>query len=259
METTLRRIDAYKTALDQKRPFEPPMLEQLQAYYRIGLTYSSNALEGNTLTISETKVVLEDGLTVGGKPLRDIYEAVGHGAAYDYMFTLLHQDRISLDNIKELHRLFYHAIDEAEAGQYRGHDVIVTGTDYVFPTPEELPGEMGRLGEWMDAARGTMHPVEYAALLHLKFVSIHPFADGNGRTARLLMNLALIQQGYQMAVVPPVLRPEYLAAIRRYQNKGDAAKFCELVSEQVYESEKEILRLLHIPFPGPDRGSAIEP
>ena len=243
------KIDRYKIALDAKRPFEPPLLEQLRDYYRIGLTYTSNALEGNTLTISETKVVLEDGLTVGGKPLRDVYEAVGHGAATDYMFTLLHRDGISLQDIRELHRLFYRAIDEPNAGQYRTYDVLVTGTDYVFPAPDALPEEMACLGAWMETEQSALHPVEYAALLHLKFVSIHPFVDGNGRTARLLMNMALIQKGYQMAVIPPVLRADYLGAIRRYQKRGDAAPFCELVAEQVYESEKEILRLLHIPFP----------
>lgn len=111
----LKRIDRYKAALDAVRPFEGETLTELRDYYKIGLTWSSNALEGNTLTISETKVVLEDGLTVGGKPLRDIYETTGHGAAYDYMFSLLQQREISVEAIRTIHRLFYQQVDAEQA------------------------------------------------------------------------------------------------------------------------------------------------
>jgi Fic family protein len=244
--TLYERIDHNKAAIDRIRPFEGEMLRLLRDYYRIGLTWSSNALEGNSLTEMETKVLLEDGLTVGGKPLRDTFETVGHALAYDYMFNLLGSRSITVEDIKNLHRLFFKAIDEQNAGSWRRESVIVTGSDYVFPVPNELDGLMDGLANWIQTKRDTMHPVRFAAMLHLKFVSIHPFIDGNGRVARLLMNAALIQDGYMLAIVPPLLRPDYLAAIHRYQQKGSAESFCEFIAERVLESEKEVIRLLHV-------------
>jgi Fic family protein len=244
--TIYERVDSKKAAIDSVRPFEGDMLRQLRAYYRIGLTWTSNALEGNSLTEIETKVLLEDGLTVGGRPLRDALEAIGHSQAYDYMFGLLDKRQISVEDIKALHRLFYLRIDELHAGIWRDVNIIVTGSGHEFPAPAELDGLMADLGQWMKVDRDTMHPVRYAAMLHLKFVTVHPFVDGNGRVARLLMNAALIQDGYMLAVTPPILRAEYLAAIRGYQQSKDAAPFCDFIAERVFESEKEIMRLLKI-------------
>ncbi|MCL2219868.1 MAG: Fic family protein [Chitinispirillia bacterium] len=240
------KTDKYKAALDAVRPFEEPALRQLRDYYRVGLTWSSNALEGNTLTEMETKVVLEDGLTIGGKPLRDIHEAIGHGKAYDYVFSVFKSGTITIDNIKAVHRHFYLAIDEENAGRWRRESVIVSGTDFAFPTQDELDGLMDGLIAWINTARSTLHPLKFAALLHLKFVTIHPFIDGNGRVARLLMCLALIQDCYVPAVIPPILRHDYLNLIRSYQHKGIDTPFCEFIAERVYESHKEIARLLHV-------------
>jgi len=240
------RIDQYKAAIDAVRPFEGALLTQLRNYYRVGLTWSSNALEGNTMTLSETKVVLEDGITIGGHPLRDFYETVGHGEAYDFMFTLIGSREITLDHIRQLHRLFYRGIDESNAGVWRRGSVIVSGSEYVFPAPEELDAKMNGLADWIAADRDKMHPVDFAAMLHLKFVSIHPFIDGNGRTARLLMNLALLQDGYMLAIVPPVLRLDYNLAIGTYQNKGKSQPFLDFIAEMEFETQKEIIRLLHI-------------
>jgi len=240
------RIDANQKAINAIRPFEGEMLKQIRGYYRIGLTYSSNALEGNSLTELETKVLLEDGLTVGGKPLRDTLEAIGHAKAYDYMFGLLGKRHIAVEDIKALHRLFYKSIDETNAGIWRNVNVIVTGSDFAFPAPVELEGLMIGLGRWMEIERETIHPVRFAAMLHLKFVTIHPFIDGNGRVARLLMNAALIQDGYMLAVTPPILRADYLAAIREYQQKGNAAPFCDFTAERILESQKDMMRMLHI-------------
>ena len=245
--TIYERVDANKAAIDVVRPFEGEMLRQLKAYYRIGLTWTSNALEGNSLTEIETKVLLEDGLTIGGKPLRETFEAVGHAHAYDYMFGLIGERRIAVKDIKMLHHLFYKGIDEPQAGVWRNAAIIVTGTDYEFPIPAAIDSLMEDLGRWIGAEREAMHPARFAAMLHLKFVAIHPFIDGNGRVARLLMNTALIQDGYMLAVVPPVLRQDYLESVRRYQQKGDAAPFCDFIAARVLESEKEVMRLLHIP------------
>ncbi len=239
-------IDRNKAAIDKYRPFEGEMLKQTQDYYRVGTTWTSNAIEGNTLTESETKILLEDGLTVGGKPLRYTYEAIGHGKAYDYMFTLLKSGKITLQNILTIHGLFYQSIDAENAGNYRNQPIFVSGTDYVFPLPEELPEKMQELEKWIEAERENYHPVEFAALLHLKFVTIHPFIDGNGRTARLLTNLALIQKDYLPVIVPPILKLDYNGYIRLYQNKGDASKFVEFIAEQEVETQKEMMRLLQI-------------
>jgi Fic family protein len=113
------RITEYKKRIDEAKPFEGDILRQLREYYRIGLTYTSNAIEGNSLTESETKVLLEYGLTVAGKPLRDTLEAIDHSHAYDYMFGLLRNDSISLEDIKNFHRVFYQGIDEKTAGEWR--------------------------------------------------------------------------------------------------------------------------------------------
>jgi len=247
--TIYEKIDRCHKAISEVRPFEGHMLAQLRDYHRIGLTWSSNAIEGNSLTINETKVVLEDGLPIGGRPLRDFYEALGHGRAYDFMFTLLGDRRISLADIKTMHRLFYKEIDEENAGIWRKQPVVVSGTEYVFPRPDELDARMSDLEDWIARDRQKYHPVIFAGLLHLKFVNIHPFIDGNGRTVRIIMNLALIQDGYQLAIIPPVLRVEYFDTIRQYQNKGRPEPFCDFIAERVYETQKEIMRLLHIPIP----------
>ncbi len=174
-----QKIDLNKAAIDRYRPFEGEMLKQTRDYYRIGTTWTSNAIEGNTLTESETKILLEDGLTVGGKPLKDTYEAIGHGKAYDYMFTLIKSDTITAENILTLHKLFYQNIDEKNAGVWRKQPIFVSGSDHVFPAPEELQAKMAELEKWIKIERDDYHPVEFAALLHLRFVTIHPFIDGN--------------------------------------------------------------------------------
>jgi len=245
----LTRIDKAREALVALRPFEGELLKQLRAYYRVGLTWTSNALEGSSFTETETKVLLEDGLTVGGKPLRETLEAVGHAKAYDHLFALLQSSRLTPDDIRALHRLFYQAIDEANAGVWRGTRVIVTGSEHAFPAPDEVPSLMDALAHWMDTARADMHPVVFAALLHLRFVTVHPFVDGNGRVARLLMNAALIQSGYLPVIIPPILRADYLAALRAYRQgreQGDAGPFVLLAAQQEWESQKEIARLLGV-------------
>lgn len=241
------RIDLYKSELDKIRPFEGDMLKQIRSYYRVGLTWSSNAIEGNTLTESETKVLLEDGLIVGGKSLRDTFEALGHAQAYDFMFTLLGKHEISESDVLTLHRMFYKDIDEANAGVYRSTPVIITGSKYPVCAVDEIPGEMAKLFAWANGERVKYHPVEFAAELHRRFVFIHPFVDGNGRVARLLMNTALIQDGYMLVIIPPILRSQYISLLEKAHS--DARAFNEFIAQQELESQKEIMRLLHIRRP----------
>jgi len=238
------KIDKLKIAIDKIRPFEGGTLEQLRAYYRVGLTYSSNALEGNTLTISETKVLLEDGMTIGGKPLRCTFEALGHAKAYDFMFTLLGKREIAENDILTMHKLFYSDIESQSAGIYRDKAVFITGSEYPATEVKNIQTEMTELVKWINTERSKYHPIEFAALLHKRFVFIHPFIDGNGRMTRLLMNTALIQDGYMMAIIPPVLRAVYISLLEK-AHKNDKL-FIDFIADRVFETQKEIIRLLHI-------------
>ncbi len=243
----LQKIDLFQKEVAALRPMQGEMLRQIRDYYRVGLTWASNALEGNTLTESETKVLIEDGLTMGGKPLRDVLEAVDHAKAYDFMFTLLNERRIDERAVIEMHRLFYQNIEPAYAGRWRDVPVIITGSKFPVAPPDTIAQEMESLFAWADTERGNYHPVVFAAQLHKRFVFIHPFRDGNGRVARLLMNLALIQDGYLPAIIPPILRMEYVSLLERaHINDRD---FIAFLAEREHESQKEILRLFHVPFP----------
>lgn len=234
----------YQQQISAVRPFEEPILSELRKFYRVGLTWSSNALEGNMLTESETKVLLEDGLTVGGKPLRDTYEAVGHARAYDYMFTLLHTGTITEENIQYLHRLFYQDINPNQAGAYRTIPVFISGSNFPVTAPGAIPAAMKELVHWIDGGRKELHPIQQAALLHQKFVFIHPFIDGNGRVGRLLMNILLIQNGWLPVIIPPIRRADYIRLLEKAHT--DIQPFIEFIVEMEMESQKDMIRLLHL-------------
>ncbi len=240
-----KEVDALVAEASAFQPLNPQLAKQIRSYYRIGVTYSSNAIEGNTLTETETKVVLEDGLTVAGKPLRDHYEAEGHAEAFDAIFELTQKKTISEKAILRIHELFYHRIDLENAGSYRQVPVVITGTDYVPPSPEKVSAQMKKFLTRLPAMRKKFHPVEFAARVHQGIVDIHPFVDGNGRTARLLMNLALVQAGYPVVIIPPVLRADYISFIKQSQTgTKDVSAFVNFVSCMVYESAKDYLRIL---------------
>lgn len=238
----LQKIDEAKKQIDTYRPLEGHMLKELKDYYRIGLTYSSNALEGNTLTESETKVVIEEGITVAGKPLKDHLEALGHSQAYDFIFQCMHQHTFSEDDIKRLHHLFYRKMSEKDAGVYRTKQVFISGSQYPVPNPEMIVQRMSDFIAQQSELKHKYHPVEYAALVHKDFVFIHPFIDGNGRVARLLMNLVLLQAGYTIAIIPPVVRAQYIQALEKAHT--DDRPFIEFIAQRVYETQKDYLRLL---------------
>lgn len=235
--------DEYKAKIDAYRPLDGNTVKQIQEYYRIGLTYSSNALEGNTLDLAETKVVLEDGLTINGKSMKDHLETLGHSDAFYELLNLAKTDTITENNIKYIHKLFYNRISESEAGQYRTKNIIVTGSDIDFPKPDELSDKMNGFVKHISDMKTNYHPVEFAAMLHAKFVNIHPFIDGNGRVARLLMNLALLQTGYNITIIPPAVRADYIRAIQE-TNHDNFTPFINFVSEMVLESQKEYLRII---------------
>jgi len=241
MKEILGKVDEVQAEINALRPFSDEMNRQIREYFRIGLTYSSNALEGNSLTLSETKVVIEDGLTIAGKPLRDHYEAAGHSDAFSHMDALATGTTITEEDIKKLHALFYHRIREDDAGVYRKEQAIITGSQYPLPAPDAIPGMMRELIKNLPRLKQDSHPVIYAATLHKEFVFIHPFVDGNGRVARLLMNVALAQAGYIIAIIPPLRRAEYINALEKaHKNDSD---FIRLIASCVYETQKDLLRM----------------
>ena len=248
LQELLQKADSYKQKISSARPLSKEELKSLDDYFRIGFTYTSNALEGSTLTISETKILLEDGITVAGRPLKDCYEAVGHGAAYDFMLELARQKAMNIteDTIKKLHRLFYQKVDADQAGQYRSIQVYISGTEYIPPSPEDVPHLMKHLADQIRSSRSALHPIELAAMAHKRLVDIHPFVDGNGRTARLLMNLVLVNAGYGVVSVPPILRNDYINALSVSRRLNDMDPFCKLIAECVVETERDYCRLLKL-------------
>lgn len=241
MKELLTRIDKLQEEINKHRPFDTDMLKSIKEYYRIGLTYTSNKLEGNSLTESETKVVIEEGITIGGKRLVDHLEVVGHSEAYDFLYNLVGTDTVTEDDIKELHKLFYYRIDPKRAGVYRTIKVYITGSNYPLPAPKELPTLMEHCVKNIQKFRQTEHPVVAAAKAHKDFVFVHPFIDGNGRVARLLMNLILLQMGYTIAVIPPILRSQYINALEKAHT--DEHDFIEFIAEIVKESQQDFIRL----------------
>lgn len=240
-DKVIAKVDLLMKDIKALRPLTCAELEQLRQDHRTGLTWASNAIEGNALSLAETKLVIEDGLTIPGKPLRDHLEAVGHAAAFDMLQDMARQSRIGEDAIKGLHHAFFRRIDEENAGQYRIERVVITGTEWTPPVPDKVPGLMRRLAAAIPEIEGR-HPVVAAADLHAEFINVHPFIDGNGRVARLLMNLVLIRGGYPVVIIPPVRRMEYIAAADR-GSRGAFGPMRTLVAEMALESCREHLRM----------------
>lgn len=237
--SSLQKCDELKMELDELRPIEQKHIGQIRDFWQIGLAYSSNAIEGNTLTEIETKVILEDGITIGGKSVLEHMEAVGHKDALTYLFKV-YKEGYSEKEILELHKLFYYRIDSSNAGSYRKENVIITGTDYEPPRSEEV----GRLMENFELELSSeLHPIEHASKAHQKLVNIHPFVDGNGRTARLLMNLILLREGFPIVSIPPIWRAKYIKAVS-VGNWGDNSLFLKFMCDVTEQNLIDYLRLL---------------
>jgi Fic family protein len=250
LQNKLSQCDKCQQQLWAYRPLSDDTLKSLREYYRVGLTYTSNALEGNSLTESETKVIIEDGLTIEGKPLRDVYEAVGHAQAYDYLYDLSHQAPLTEEIICHLHQLFYQQIDPQRAGKYRQVPVFISGSRYAVAPVAEIGKRMQQLLQWYNNNEGKLHPVILAAELHKRFVFIHPFVDGNGRMARLLMNLSLMRNEYNIAIIPTITRSEYIAALERAHT--DEQVFADFIIDRVIMTQMDILRLFREAQPVPE-------
>ncbi|MDR1490270.1 MAG: Fic family protein, partial [Desulfovibrio sp.] len=239
----IARINDLQVKIAALRPYEGDMLVQLRKYYRLGLTWTSNAIEGSSYTESETKILLEDGITVGGKTLQETMAALGHAKAYDYMFSLMGKKGITEQDTLTMHGMLEGGMETGTAGEYRTTAVFVTGATFKFPSAKNVPGLMQDLFEKIMPGMSLLHPAIQAAKIHEKLVSIHPFSDGNGRIARLAMNTVLIQHGFLPVQIHPVIRQKYIDSLRHAQMSGDDAEFIELILQQEIESQKEILRI----------------
>jgi len=245
------RLDEWKSWLDGFRPLPHDAIEELRHFYTVALTFHSNALEGNTLSQSETELVLSHGVTIGGHSLSEHLEVIGHRDAMAYMEELAVSATVIGERaLRDLHALILRPVENVsgqnEAGAYRSLDVRAAGTNHLYPPHFLVRERMEEFVIWLQSDETRkLHPVILASEAHFRFVSIHPFRDGNGRTARLLMNLLLLRGGFPLAVIPNQQRAGYLDALVRGQQRGEgAAPLTGLVASACRESLLETLRLL---------------
>lgn len=236
------RLRQKKERLARLRPLSPKTVAALAAWYDVELTYSSNAIEGNTLTRSETAIVLEKGITIGGKPLKDHLEAIGHGHALHFVRALAAAgEPVREIDLREIHRLVVGRVDPEEAGRYSRHQRAIAGSPLLLPSPAEIPALMGDFAAWLAAAPAGP---EIAFAAHARLVAIHPFSDGNGRTARLLMNLLLMQAGYPPVVIGPEHRAAYIEALQALQLRDDPIPYRDFMTERLEASFDHHLTML---------------
>lgn len=224
--------------LNKLRPISKTLLLKLKERFEVEMTYNSNAIEGNTLTLKETYWVIQQGITVKGKPLKDHLEARNHKEALDYLYETIDNDRnftFSEHLVKELHALIIQDIDKNIAGQYRAVDVFIAGTEHVPPKAVDVPFKMRELIDWAKKNYKKMYIAEFAAIFHHKFVHIHPFQDGNGRTGRLLMNIFLMQYGFPLAIIQKNDRQKYYRVLEMADN-GNYKPLVLFVAQAVLRS-----------------------
>lgn len=239
-----RKIIEKKLELDRYRPLPNDLINNLGDWFKVELTYSSNAIEGNTLTRRETALVVEKGLTVAGKSLNEHLEANNHAKAIDYIKELSSTPStpIKENHILTIHRLILEGIDTTNAGRYRSIPVRISGSRVILPNYMKVPTLMKRFIPSLQSS--DLHPVELATFAHYQLVSIHPFSDGNGRTARLLMNLILLQNGYPPAIINKRQRESYIASLEHAQLGGSRNAFDQLIAKAVERSLDIYLKTL---------------
>lgn len=237
-----READALRDELARKRPLSQAERERIREEFTIEYTHDSNAIEGNTLTLSETALVLQ-GITIDQKPLKDHLEAVGHRDAFRYLCGRV-SENANLDEwfIRELHSLVL-ADRPEDRGAYRRIQVKIVGAAHVPPDPLAVPDEMRALLERLKESR--RHPIERAALFHILFEAVHPFVDGNGRTGRLLLNFMLMRLGYPPINIKFADRRRYYDAFTAYHRDGDGGEaMVRLVTEYLLARMKAMLALM---------------
>ena len=233
------RLAEKLSRLNKLRPIPKSAIQKLREKFQIEMTYNSNAIEGNSLSLKETFLVINEGLTVKGKPLKDHLEAKDHHAALEYLYDLIDKDKkhtISEVLIKNLHQIILQETDKEWAGRYRNANVIIGGAKHTPPDALQVPKQMKNLIIWLNSQKNKLSIVELSALLHHKLVNIHPFFDGNGRTARLTMNLFLMQAGYPLVVIMKTDRKKYYDVL----DKADSGKYEPLIKFVAQSIERSL-------------------
>jgi Fic family protein len=228
-----QRVLDKKKKLDRLRPLPSSLVSRLKKQMMIEYTYNSNAIEGNTLTLRETQLIIEEGITVGGKSISETLEAKNHPKAIEFIESLVDaKNEITEDVVLHVHKLIMLNIAE-DAGHYRTTRVRITGASFMPPPSSEVKPRTNELLRWLRENPDEHTPIELAAVFHHRFVQIHPFTEGNGRTARLLMNAILMKNGYPfIAIVPNRDRPKYLKTLME-ADLGNISAFVNFIARCV--------------------------
>ena len=240
----LSALEQHRSKLQEFRKFDSYRITQaLELEY----TFESNRIEGNTLTLQETDLVVNEGLTISGKSMREHLEAINHQEAIVYMKDLASKNTpIRERDVLALHNLILRGIDPENAGRYRQVQVMITGSKHMPPPPYLVPVQMEAFFTWLSKAESQLHPVVLAAEAHQRLVTIHPFIDGNGRTSRLLMNLILLRFGFVIANIKGDLstRKKYYHALEQAQTESQKQEFITFILEQENQALVRYLEIL---------------
>lgn len=237
-ELLLKRTQEKKDRLDKLRPLSTDAVKKILEDIRLRHTYHSDAIEGNTLTLQETKLVLDEGITIGGKPLKDHIEARNDAEAFDLMIDLVHAKKsISQETIQQIHEVVTKGLLK-DAGKYRTENVRITGSATTPPSYLKIVKLMDEYIQNIQKLK--LHPIKKAAFIHHEFVRIHPFYDGNGRVVRLLTNLYLMQRGYPPIILKKEDRKRYYFALNK-GDQGDLSVFADFIAKAVHEALQHYL------------------
>lgn len=246
-KNTVQTLESKLKELKSLRPIPPTIFNKIREQFQIEMTYNSNAIEGNSLTLKETFWVIQEGLTIKEKPLKDHLEAKNHKEALEFLYELTDSKKkntVSEHLIRELHQLIVQDSQRDIAGKYRNGDVYISGADHRPPSHIEVPIKMHELIKWLNQNKKKYHIVELAALLHHKMANIHPFWDGNGRVSRLVMNILILNAGYPLAVILKNDRKRYYRVLA-LADKGQYKPICEFVAQTVIRSLNIYLKVLN--------------
>ena len=235
-QSTFERLYQKKQDLQAGRPLPAIALNKIKESLSIEWTYNSNSIEGNSLTLRETQMVLQEGITVKGKSLREHFEAHNHDKAIDYLFSIINEDYVlrSID-ILSLHSLVLRSIEEDFAGRIRNGGVRISGANFVPPNANKVSDYLDELIDFINSNPLELNDIELAAIFHHKLVWIHPFFDGNGRTVRLAMNLLLMRCGFPPAIILKNDRKKYYEALNQ-ANNGNYKKLMLLMCQALERS-----------------------
>lgn len=246
LDKLLSEADELHKKWTTKKPLDKIQLIKMKEYFNLNYTYESNKIEGNTLTLKETFLVVNEGLTIGGKSMNEHLEAINHAEAIDFISGLI-QGKESFNEtvLQEIHYLILKGIDKANAGKYRRVPVMISGSTFVPPQPFLITKQMEDIFIFYQKNRRKLHPVILAADMHEKIVTVHPFIDGNGRTCRLIMNMILLEHGYTIAILKgdTKSRMKYYTALEEAQTKNNRSAFYKLVAQTCINSLKEHIQM----------------